>query len=105
MDRDQDKPIRGIGTPQKATEGTTMITTQLNLERCLCKNSDGTYNIFEALRYNNYTISPHLLWELIQSEYAFMFDQIRFYFFSDELATDQDGINLILELARRIQFG
>ncbi|ACK72836.1 hypothetical protein PCC7424_4472 [Gloeothece citriformis PCC 7424] len=81
-----------------------MITTQLELERCLCKNSHGSYNVFEALQYNAYCKNPRLLWQQIQSEYAFMLEEVTFYFLTDEVATDAEGINLVLEVARRIQF-
>lgn len=81
-----------------------MITDQLELERCLCKNGNGTYNIFQALRYNAYVRNPQLAWLKIQTEYAFMFESIRFYFFTDEPSTDRNGITLILELARRLAF-
>lgn len=81
-----------------------MITSQLELERCLCKNINGSYNVLDALRYNTYCKNPHGLWQQIQTEYDFMLEQVNFYFLTEELATDHDGINLILELARRLQF-
>ncbi|WP_013323647.1 hypothetical protein [Gloeothece verrucosa] len=81
-----------------------MITSQLELERCLCKNNHATYNVFDALRYNAYCKKPEELWQQIQLEYAFMLEQVNFYFLTSELTTDKDGINLVLELARRIQF-
>jgi hypothetical protein len=104
MDRSPEKTHKVCGFLHEKQKENTMITTQLHLERCLCKNPNGTYNIFDALRYNANSRHPHLDWNQIQIEYAFMFEQIQFYFITDEPATDRDGINLILELARRLQF-
>jgi hypothetical protein len=72
------------------------------LERCLCKNENGTYNIYEALRYSAYSSHPHADWQRLCFECPGIVTQISLYFLSDEPSTNQQGINLVIELATKL---
>lgn len=76
----------------------TMITTEL--ERCLCKNDNGTYNIHDALRYSAYSHNPRADWQRLTLKYPALLHQISLYFFNDHPATNQQGIDVVIDLAK-----
>ena len=72
------------------------MMTRSQLERCLCKNSNGTYNIYEAIRYLSYSKSPEIEWTRIKLDIPELPGNLQFYFFTNEPATDRQGIDLLM---------
>ena len=76
--------------------------TNNELERCLCKNNDGTYDIYDALRYNAYSLDPQGDWQRLTQEYRAIIQRMSIYFLTEQPATNREGITILIDLCRKL---